>query len=347
LDRRRRYPDAADAVAGQRNAQNQPQALSASPELEPALDIEQVRAYEERQRPSHTNTAKQDHVAQQRLAVDPHQPAAKPAAPFFDFTQGALLDSFSFSAQAYSTSTANPSIHSMPLPPEQVQPGTPWLQALDSRAASASTFASAQHSPTDSASFHQPSTASSLSAQPTLTSQPSPNPLADALRRAHTSAPHQRHDSASSTSSIPSPAMSSPDAPFEDRLQFVLAAARSAGFDSLDALMLQYYTRPLDPRSPALLEARRRSRRRDLRQVLARLAEDVAGWSQWESQGFEDALMASAERIVRNEASAFALGGASRAGGDGSAAAGEAGAVHKARDERVSELRDEVSSSVS
>ena len=340
-------PQSTDAALGQRNAQLQVQPLSASPELVPALALEQAREDQALGNCSivHYHDAYDGPVSRARLTVEPQPPSGQPGQQYFDFSQESLLDDLSFSPNSYSSSATNQSLPPpMPLPPEHANPTAWWLQApLGTRGASdGSISGSSQCSPTETSASH-PSTSpvESRSLPPGPLSKP-PASLADAVGCAGSI------DSSVSMSAADSAKASDLHAvSFEDRLQSVLSATRAAGFDSLDSLLLQYYTQPLE-RSPMLLEMRRRSRRRDLRQVLSQLSENAQNWSQWESQGLEDALMESAERIVKNEASVYVLkreGDRKESGGSGAATngAGAAAAIAKSADQRINELRNEVS----
>ena len=128
-------------------------------------------------------------------------------------------------------------------------------------------------------------------------------------------------------------ASASPLITLEDRLQHVLSAARAMGFESLDMLLLQYYTQPLE-HNACLLEIQRRSRRRDLRVLLNQLARSAQDWSTREAHGFEETVLAAAEGIVGREASEHLLAH----GGMSSPALTEGGDDGL----RMSHLRDEV-----
>jgi hypothetical protein len=90
-------------------------------------------------------------------------------------------------------------------------------------------------------------------------------------------------------------------APLKERLDFLLSISRHLGFTSLDSVLLSYYTTRFDAHS-LLNEAQRRSRRRDLRDLLIQLTRHSHGWSHWESEGLREALMVSAEVLIRREA---------------------------------------------
>jgi hypothetical protein len=90
-------------------------------------------------------------------------------------------------------------------------------------------------------------------------------------------------------------------APLSERIGFLRSVSRHLGFTSLDAVLLSYYTARFDAHS-ALGEAQRRSRRRDLRDLLIQLSLHSHGWSHWESEGLKEALMESAEDLIRREA---------------------------------------------
>ena len=90
--------------------------------------------------------------------------------------------------------------------------------------------------------------------------------------------------------------------PLKERIQHVLTAARTAGFDSLDVMMLHYYTAIFDEDSASLLEIQHRSRRRGLRMLFLQLTHRASDWPPREAQAFEEIVLASIEQIVKREA---------------------------------------------
>ena len=92
----------------------------------------------------------------------------------------------------------------------------------------------------------------------------------------------------------------------------MISLARSLGFESLDSMMLQYYTLSFEENASAV-EVQGRSRRRGLPAMLSQLSRAARGWPQREAQGFEEALLASVEHVVRKEADSFTQTRASKA----------------------------------
>ena len=92
----------------------------------------------------------------------------------------------------------------------------------------------------------------------------------------------------------------------------MISTARSLGFDSLDSMMLQYYTEIVEE-NPSLLEMQSRSRRRELPAMLSQLSKAAKTWPQREAQGFEEALLASVEHVVQREAESYAQARANEA----------------------------------
>ena len=99
--------------------------------------------------------------------------------------------------------------------------------------------------------------------------------------------------------------MSSFQPSVEDGICKMISLARSLGFESLDSMMLQYYTHSFEENASAV-EVQGRSRRRGLPALLSHLSRAARGWPRREAQGFEEALLASVEHIVRREADSYA-----------------------------------------
>ena len=91
----------------------------------------------------------------------------------------------------------------------------------------------------------------------------------------------------------------------EARLQLVLNTVRYVGFESLESMMLQYYTASLKTNA-GLADLQRRGRQRDLRQLLMHLSEGTSPWPRREAQGFQEGVLAASERLIRSEAQEFA-----------------------------------------
>jgi hypothetical protein len=84
----------------------------------------------------------------------------------------------------------------------------------------------------------------------------------------------------------------------EERIEWLLDCARRAGFEGLDDLALQYYTRNFDAKSSLALEM---SRHRYLPTMVAELRRSCGGWSAWQSRGYLDEILKSAEEICAAE----------------------------------------------
>jgi hypothetical protein len=92
--------------------------------------------------------------------------------------------------------------------------------------------------------------------------------------------------------------------PLQGRMEYVLSCIRSAGFDSLDSAVTQYYTGTFDE-SSTVREEQRKSRKRHLRVLLAELLRSAHEWTRWEALGFHEEIMSSAEGIYIIEARQF------------------------------------------
>ncbi|KAL4815492.1 hypothetical protein BDW67DRAFT_185767 [Aspergillus spinulosporus] len=86
----------------------------------------------------------------------------------------------------------------------------------------------------------------------------------------------------------------------EERIGWVLDWAQRVGFEGLDDLALQYYTHNFDARSSLALE-QRMSRHRSLPTMVAELRRSCDGWSTWQSRGYLDEILKSAEEICAAE----------------------------------------------
>ncbi|KAG2419402.1 hypothetical protein HFD88_004198 [Aspergillus terreus] len=111
--------------------------------------------------------------------------------------------------------------------------------------------------------------------------------------------------------------LASPEAPsgdtatVEERIGWVLECARRVGFAGLDDLALQYYTRNFDGHSSLALE-QRMSRQRSLPTMVAELRRSCEGWSAWQSRGYLDEVLKSAEEICAAECAVLGRGLAQR-----------------------------------
>lgn len=86
------------------------------------------------------------------------------------------------------------------------------------------------------------------------------------------------------------------------RLEAGLAAVHAEGFDGIEDLLSEYYTADLSA-SPALANARRLGRNRQLPSLLAALRENAQKWREWESQGYRNETIQSAECVLALERS--------------------------------------------
>ncbi|KAI0190535.1 hypothetical protein EV127DRAFT_511810 [Xylaria flabelliformis] len=86
----------------------------------------------------------------------------------------------------------------------------------------------------------------------------------------------------------------------EKRLEFLHLCLTSAGFETFDSLVSQYYTSSLSPES-IVSSHQRTSRQRDLPILLAELRRYVRTWTQWEAHGYYYEIIKSAESIVSSE----------------------------------------------
>ncbi|KAL1619692.1 hypothetical protein SLS56_010024 [Neofusicoccum ribis] len=112
-------------------------------------------------------------------------------------------------------------------------------------------------------------------------------------------------------------------APLDERIEYVLECAQTAGFDSFDALASAYYTGTFDDGS--LLAAEQRlSRNRRLSKLLADVFDAARGWSAWERRGFHEEILQSAEAMLVAECAGFARLLDERGQGGGATGTGEA-----------------------
>lgn len=93
-------------------------------------------------------------------------------------------------------------------------------------------------------------------------------------------------------------------APLSARLASAQASLKPQGFTSIEDLVTQYWTADLTDR-PALADAQRLSRRRELPRVLSTLRERASEWDDWESQGWRDEATRSAETVLVEECRRF------------------------------------------
>ncbi|KAI8948030.1 hypothetical protein F4801DRAFT_474423 [Xylaria longipes] len=92
----------------------------------------------------------------------------------------------------------------------------------------------------------------------------------------------------------------------EKRLEFLHLCLTSAGFETFDSLVSQYYTSTLSPES-IVSSHQRTSRQRDLPVLLAELRRYVRTWTQWEAHGYYYEIIKSVESIVSCEKEAAGI----------------------------------------
>ncbi|GME65959.1 hypothetical protein G6011_02569 [Neofusicoccum parvum] len=94
----------------------------------------------------------------------------------------------------------------------------------------------------------------------------------------------------------------------EARIEYVMACARAASFESLDAALCAYYTTAFAEGS-ACANAQWLSRRRRLPGLLDALRAAAAGWSPWEAQAWQDAVLRAGEAVMVEERRALGVSG--------------------------------------
>nr|POF20694.1 hypothetical protein CFP56_73511 [Quercus suber] len=83
---------------------------------------------------------------------------------------------------------------------------------------------------------------------------------------------------------ISTPRTPSPQAPLDERIDYVLASIKAAGFKDLNASVTAYYTHSFSDASP-LQAHQRMSRNRRLPRLLAAMRASAENWSDWERRG--------------------------------------------------------------
>ncbi|KAI0415646.1 hypothetical protein F5X98DRAFT_376575 [Xylaria grammica] len=85
--------------------------------------------------------------------------------------------------------------------------------------------------------------------------------------------------------------------PLERRFEFLHLCLTSAGFNTFDSMISQYYTSTLSPES-IISSHQQTSRQRDLPVLLAELRCYVQTWTQWEVHGYCYEILKSVESII-------------------------------------------------
>ncbi|KAM0804917.1 hypothetical protein BDR22DRAFT_473636 [Usnea florida] len=116
--------------------------------------------------------------------------------------------------------------------------------------------------------------------------------------------PLQGPSTSPSSASEESDDVPSIDSTVEEKFEYLLARARTVGFNGFDALASQYYTLNFDHTSSLALE-QRTSRNRHLPAILAELRQRSGNWMPWERHGYQAEILKSAEEICATECSEF------------------------------------------
>lgn len=133
----------------------------------------------------------------------------------------------------------------------------------------------------------------------------------------------QRHNSNASTAhTMDTLSMgddSSPEASaaLSTRIAAAIKSIRLLGFSGIEELTAQFYTADLHD-LPALADAQRTSRRRELARMLTQIREHANdGWSDWEAHGYREEIVHAAEEILSDECRRFLEEHENAAGGKG------------------------------
>ncbi|KAH8836639.1 hypothetical protein MCOR27_005125 [Pyricularia oryzae] len=89
-----------------------------------------------------------------------------------------------------------------------------------------------------------------------------------------------------------------PTATIDERLEYMLDCAETAGFDSLDCLFEAYYGSTITAPQSCLANMRRLSRNRRLPKLLAALFKSSQSWSMWERQKLFEKIFKIAETLL-------------------------------------------------
>jgi hypothetical protein len=83
-------------------------------------------------------------------------------------------------------------------------------------------------------------------------------------------------------------------------MKLVLDSTRSAGFDTFDSVVVEYYTEEFE-KGTNVHNAQKMSRHRHLPNVLRSLRHSAGQWTQWEAGGYKGEIIRSAETILVEE----------------------------------------------
>lgn len=150
---------------------------------------------------------------------------------------------------------------------------------------------------------------------------------------------NQRHNSNASTArtvdslSIDDDGSPETSAALSTRIAAAIKSIRLLGFSGIEELTAQFYTADLND-LPALADAQRASRRRELARMLSQIRENANdGWSDWETHGYREEIVHAAEEILSDECRRFLEEHENATGGKGA----------KSRQQLKRQFQDEVS----
>jgi hypothetical protein len=89
-------------------------------------------------------------------------------------------------------------------------------------------------------------------------------------------------------------------ASIETRIEHILQSVKTAGFENIDSLISSYYTQTFGEKSAAKI-AQRVSRSRGLPELLETLRLSMGSWSQWQANGYRDAVARSTADLIGDE----------------------------------------------
>lgn len=121
----------------------------------------------------------------------------------------------------------------------------------------------------------------------------------------------QRHNSNASTArtmdtlSMDDDGSPEASAALSTRIAAAIKSIRLLGFSGIEELTAQFYTADLHD-LPALADAQRTARRRELARMLSQIREHASdGWSDWEAHGYREEIVHAAEEILSDECRRF------------------------------------------
>lgn len=96
------------------------------------------------------------------------------------------------------------------------------------------------------------------------------------------------------------------NASIEEKIEFVLSCVEQVSFDSLESFITTFYAYDFEDASSLAFE-QRISRNRRLPLVMAELRKLSVSWTRWESSGYENEVLRTAEEICGTECRDFSL----------------------------------------